>query len=206
MKKFFASLLLFLFLSTLSFSAYKERIIIQFDRMKKLPSHWWVFDNIKCHFEESTNPIAGKKFLRISGQAEDWYVGGCGAYIVEDCTGFNSIEFMIRGYGDDCGRIKIQLFDDDNNNAQIEQDKNFNPINDDRWEYELRVEWNGWEKYTINFDEFTDTNPGIGNDKFDPYKTWNSGGLVQMQLIFIAPTEKGKIYPGIGAVRLVNVE
>lgn len=196
MKKLIVFFLLLMTCFALGFTV-KEKVIENFNRMKKLPSHWWVFGDITPSFGQ----VDTNRFLKIIGVAKNWYVGGLGAYIVVDGTEYNTFEIDVKGNG----KIKVQLFDDDNNNDQIEQDDKFNPTYDDRWECEEAIDTDGcWEKVDLPLSDFNDMNPGIGNDVFDIDKNNGSGGLVQMQFIFIAPSEKGNVNINIDNIKLIN--
>ena len=108
---------------------------------------WWSFDQVML--SSSHNPAKGALSLSVKGKASDWYVGGMGTYIAkeeQDFSSFGSLEIDVYGFGPDSGKIKIELLEDDNGNWQIEQDpkKSFLPVFDDRFTYELVVDWIGW--------------------------------------------------------------
>ncbi|MFH2033896.1 MAG: hypothetical protein ABIJ26_04235 [Candidatus Margulisiibacteriota bacterium] len=151
---------------------------------------WWQFGALSLD--------AGKKALALQGVAGDYYVGGLGVYIASedrDFSSFNFLEMDVFGGGPDSGTIKIELYEDDNNNWQIEQDpkKSYAPIYDDRIAAEVPVTWVGWKHVRISLAEFKDTNPGTGDDAWNPGKDDLSGGLLQMQMIVVASSKTGKV-------------
>jgi hypothetical protein len=85
----------------------------------KKDSGWWSFDNL------SAKLVPGKDSryaLELKGIAREWYVGGIGKYINKDVGNYNTFDLDVYGTGKDSGIIKIELYDDDNGNNQIEQD------------------------------------------------------------------------------------
>jgi hypothetical protein len=124
-------------------------------------------------------------------------VGGIGTYIAKDKQDLSRAETLdldIYGYGPGSGTLKIELYDDDNGNWQIEQDpKTFNPIYDDRFTFELKIDWKGWKHVSLPLAEFVDTNDQAGDNVWNPQQKGGSGGLLQMQLISIAASKTGKI-------------
>lgn len=152
---------------------------------------WWVFDNV-------TLTITSDRKLKVSGKASDWYVGGMGTYLYSgerDLSQYQTLTMDVYGSGPDSGTVKIELYDDDNNNEQIEQDpkKGYTPVYDDRYVHELKVTWSGLKKVSIPFSEFVDNNPGQGDNVWNPQQKGGSSGLTQMQLIFMASSKTGKV-------------
>ncbi|OGC03407.1 hypothetical protein A2276_00625 [candidate division WOR-1 bacterium RIFOXYA12_FULL_43_27] len=158
---------------------------------------WWVFDNLKL--KSSGSPAKDALALDCSGRASDWYVGGMGAYLAKDeydFSSFNSLELSVFGFGPKSGTLKIELYEDDNGNWQIEQDpkKNYSPVFDDRFSYELKINWKGWKEVRIPLSDFTDTNPRAGDNVWNPQKLGKSGGLIQMQLYVLAASRNGSVH------------
>jgi hypothetical protein len=153
---------------------------------------WWSFDNLSMAL------ISGKESKRaveLKGFTRNWYVGGIGKYIGKDAGKYNTFDLDIYGTGKETATIKIELYDDDNGNWQIEQDpkNNYAPTKDDRFVYEMRIDWNGWKHISIPITDFADNNPGIGDDIWNPDQANGSGGLIQMQLIVNATKKVGKV-------------
>jgi len=157
---------------------------------------WWVFDG--AQLEAQRNMGKGDFSLKVKGVAREWYVGGMGTFLAkedQDLSRYTSIEMDIYGSGPDSGIVKIELYEDDNGNWQIEQDpsKAYAPIYDDRVMYEQKVDWDGWRHVSIAISDFKDTNPGVGDDVWNPEPLSGSGGLAQMQFILIATSKNGEV-------------
>lgn len=166
--------------------------------------NWWTFDRIQTSFPEAAEKRYGLYYLKVTGKAENYYVGGMGTYLGKDASMLDTWSMDVYGNGPASGTIKIQMFDDDNGNYQIEQDSKYEPLYDDRVEYELPVTWTGWQTVEIPFNKFVDTNPGIGDDIFNPDQKNGSGGLLQIQLIFLATSPTGNVNIGIDNIRLIK--
>lgn len=206
---------LFILLFIFIFSSYnlraEELIIENFEdgNFTEAPN-WWTFDSVKL--EIVSNPKDGPAslqnyWLKITGPARDWYLGGFGVELKIDGSKYDAVELDIFGTGSRSGRLKIELYDDDNNNQEIEQDeaKNYAPIFDDRWVYEQKVNWHGWRTITVPFSQFTDDNPGVGNDKFDPLQKDSSAGLVNFQLILIATSKTGSVDLSVDNIQFIKI-
>lgn len=170
----------------------------------QLGVNWWRFGNLQERIVVPDAAEVGPKVLMLDGVAAGWYVGGRGMYIGKDASTYQGLELWLFGNGVDSGKITIQLFEDDNGNAQVEQDHQYKSTHDDQFDYEIKVDWHGWKKVQIPFTAFKDVNPGIGNDQWDPFMLGGSAGLVQVQFIFVAASEKGAVHSGLGTIRLVK--
>lgn len=177
---------------------------------------WWTFD-IKTAKVVSNDGLAmggedaakniGKKSLLLNGDTTNWYVGGCGVYIAkenQDLSKYNSVVMDIYGNGEGSGTLKVELFDDDNNNWQVEQDRaqNFAPVHDDKLTYDVIVDWKGWKRVEILLDDFVDDNEGKGDDIWNPAQKDGSGGLLQIQFVCLAPKDKGTVNFNVDNVSL----
>jgi hypothetical protein len=169
------------------------------------PREWWTFDIQQAEAasnqaltagDQDVAGTVGRYSLLLKGPATNWYAGGCGTYIAreaQDLSEYDSFVLDIYGNGEGSGRIKIELFDDDNNNWQVEQDpaRNYAPIHDDKLVYDVPVDWRGWQRVSIPLDDFVDDNPGVGDDIWNPQQRNGSGGLLQVQFVCIASTDTG---------------
>jgi hypothetical protein len=166
---------------------------------------WWTFDSLDLTCE-TISQTDSQYSLKVSGKASNWYVGGMGAYLGTDASRYTSLQMDIYGNGPNSGKLKIELFDDDNNNAQVEQDpkKGFAPLFDDKWSYTLDIDWQGWKKVSILFSDFKDENPGVGDDVWNPTQQNSSGGLLQMQFIVTATKKDGLANFKIDNVKFVK--
>ena len=170
----------------------------------KSPRDWWTFDIKKAAIAENKALTGGESWdvgkysLALNGPAKNWYVGGCGTYIAkeaQDLSKYNTFSLDVFGRGAGSGTIKVELYDDDNNNWQIEQDqaKAYAPIYDDKWVYEVKVDWDGWKRVAIPIADFVDDNPNVGDDIWNPQQLNGSGGLLQLQFVCLATTDKGEV-------------
>ena len=163
---------------------------------------WWVFDKVKL-------TVTPDKKLLISGATNNWYVGGFGIYLAkenQDLSKYNSLDLDVYGTGPNSGILKIELYDDDNGNWQIEQNvsKGYAPIYDDRLVYELKVDWQGPKHISLPIEEFVDNNPEAGDNVWNPQQLGGSGGLLQMQFIIMATSKTGKVEMELDNIKLVE--
>jgi hypothetical protein len=194
MKKAVLASIIFLVFASASFG---EILIDNFadNNYTKNPV-WWTFGNLNLQVTKDST-------LSVVGKASDWYVGGIGTYIAGDGRDFATVNYLtmdVIGNGPDSGTLKVQLYDDDNGNWQVEQDKNFQSMYDDRFEAELKVDWKGLKKVSIPLSEFKDTNPNVGDNILNPGKINSSGGLLQMQIIAVASSKTGAVNLQIGNI------
>lgn len=170
------------------------------DQDLELNPAWWHFDKVEFSFvpnsQENISKL-GSHYLKVSGSTNDWYIGGMGTYLAIDVSQFKGITMAVNGFGPTSGRIKIELYDDDNGSNQLEQDSSFQPLFDDKFQYELTVNWTGWQQITIPFSKFVDMNPAVGNNKWD-------GKLVHLQLVFITSKQQGAVSMGIDNLSLIQ--
>ncbi len=214
MKKvllFFALAGFVVWTASIAFSATK--MIDNFEKNSDLKSpEWWKFDRVTVSVVK--NPPyrpgdrlarnCGKYSLNIKGNAVDWYCGGIGTYLGIDASMYTGLDMYVYGYGDGSGKIKIELYDDDKGSWETQYDKNWIPVKDDLWSFEQPVDWRGWKEVYIPFSTFTLSNPkrGDGVINFDQNK--GSGGLLQVQMIFIAPSKDGEVNLNIDNVSLMS--
>jgi hypothetical protein len=158
---------------------------------------WWAFGGVEAFVEQNNiselNGL-GNKSIRLRGYPKNWYIGGIGTHFTADMRPYNAMKLLVRGRGKSSGTLVIELYDDDNDNWIIEPHDfvEYKTKFDDKFVYTQQVNWLGWRVLIIPFDKFTDANPTIGDDKWNPYKIGNSGGLLQLQMIFSAG-EKDKV-------------
>jgi len=154
---------------------------------------WYVFDNtIPSMAQNSRLPdpdlnylkSLGKYSLQLRGATSNWYVGGIGAVLQSNVAGYDTFVLSVYGYGQYSGVLKIELYDDDNNNGEIEVDPKWLPLYDDRFIFEVPITWKGWRPVVLAIKDFKIE--GGGNKVFDP-------GLVKVQLIGIANSESGSV-------------
>ena len=164
-------------------------------------SDWWTFGNISLQLVSGKN---SRYALALTGSSRDWYIGGIGFYIGKDASKYGSLDMDVYGAGKDSGTLKIELYDDDNGNWQIEQypNKGYAPIKDDRFVHELKVDWNGFKHISIPFSEFVDNNPESGDNVWNPQQAGGSGGLTQMQFIVSSTSKTGAVNLALDNIEL----
>jgi len=176
-------------------------VIANFENGNITSPEWWKFDSVTVTIAKNAKLTAGDKkvskevgkySLNIKGKATNWYAGGCGTFVANpkiDFSKYSAIRIDVYGTGKDSGKMQVEVYDDDNGSGQLEQDKNKNyaPIADDKFSYQMPVDWKGWKRVVIPFNEFDDVNPGVGDDIWNP----GVGGLLQVQVIAISSKKVG---------------
>tara|TARA_A100001015_G_C15031744_1_gene733707 strand:+ start:2259 stop:2930 length:672 start_codon:yes stop_codon:yes gene_type:complete len=154
---------------------------------------WWTFDKvmIKSKQIEEKKSYSGNVSVVINGSSSNWYAGGVGVYLDEDASYFKTLKLVIYSPKYNSGSIRIELYDDDNNNkiVDIENDK---PSKDDLFIYDLNLVWKGWKVVTIPLDEFVDFNNDIGDNIWNPNQLYGSAGLIQMQMVILSSKLKSE--------------
>jgi hypothetical protein len=198
MRKRFAVVILAVLMLALAHSAYAASVFYDFEGGvdwvdSTSPNYWWQFtgtnDTLSSSVVSGSAP-QGANALRMQATDGDgdYYVGGVGHYAQLDWSGYDSFHVWIKG-DSSWGAINFELYEDDNANWSFEA------ASDDVWQaggydsgYWLPINWDGWQEVIIPFSSFTDKNPGIGNDIWDPsFNPDGSGGLLQINLIASAP-------------------
>jgi hypothetical protein len=160
-------------------------------------SKWFSFDNVKLGIFKNPKlktrdlvlESCGEYALKINGTARDWYVGGVGTNLAVDTSNYSRFQMDLFGSRPG-GKIKIELYEDDDLSGEIEQDAamGWKPTRDDIWEVEIPILGGGYTRYSIPFTAFTDSNPGVGNDAWG-----GTGSILRVQLIFIAASQEGSV-------------
>ena len=60
------------------------------------------------------------------------------------------------------------------------------PSKDDVFIYDLSINWEGWRVINIPVSDFVDSNPSVGDNKWNPSQLFGSAGLIQMQIIVMS--------------------
>ena len=174
---------------------------------------WWQFDDILLTVERNKpkskqeKKILGEKSLRVQGATKQWYYGGVGRYLGVDLLPYNAIKVVLYSSKANSALVRVQLFDDDNNNWRVDlnhtQEK---AVLDDVFEYNILMDWEGWRVVTIPVVDFKDSNPTVGDNIWNPYYTGSSGGMLQMQFMFFSPKEQESTLDiRIDAIKFVKI-
>ena len=171
---------------------------------------WWVFNNLLLYttvnpLEEGAPSYIGGKSLQFNGKAQSHYVGGCGRYLNIPGNLYSGLKMYIYGNGPDSGILITELYDDDNDNMQIEVDPDMpsQTLYDDKFIYSLPIDWYGWKTVVIDLEKFKDENKNIGDDIWNPSQTLDgSGGLLQMQFVVLSQMEDGDVNFKIDSIKL----
>ena len=155
---------------------------------------WWTFDKVVLKTTENTpskTHYIEKISLEISGASSNWYAGGFGTYLNEDASYYNTLKLVIYSPKINSGAIRIELYDDDNNNKVIDiNDETGLPSKDDLFIYDLNVIWEGWKVVSIPITEFIDFNNDIGDNIWNPNQNYGSSGLTQIQIVVLSSKVK----------------
>ncbi len=157
---------------------------------------WWTFDKvlIKPVNNENNEKIFIENIsLEISASSNNWYAGGLGTYLNEDASFFKTLKLVIFSPKLNSGAIRIELYDDDNNNKIVDiNEENNAPSKDDLFIYDINLTWAGWKVVSIPIIDFVDFNPEVGDNTWNPNKKYGSSGLVQMQLVILSSKFKSE--------------
>ncbi len=165
------------------------------DKDLKRFREWWTFDKIiiksKENEKDEKKSYVGNIAISVSGSSSNWYAGGLGTYLDEDAHFFKTLKLVIYSPKINSGSIRIELYDDDNNNkiVDIENDK---PSKDDLFIYDLNLVWKGWKVVSIPLEDFVDFNNDVGDNIWNPNQLYGSAGLVQMQLVILSSKFKSE--------------
>lgn len=208
-RAFLAPFLVFIFAQTLVQAQASFFLIDNFEPGRA--DKWYSFG--KAQMTVTLNPTVegndsiaeswGEYALAVKGQATNWYVGGIGTDLALDASQFSRLQVDIKGsrHG---GKLKIELFDDDNGNTALEQDSqhDWQATKDDKWVAELPILGEGITRVSIPFTAFRLENPGAGNGIWDPGYLEGSGGLLKIQLILLGTTPEGEVAATIDNILL----
>jgi hypothetical protein len=174
---------------------------------------WYRFGEAKLAVEQNPTPEAqgrdvitescGVYLLKLRSRAANWFAGGIGTDLNADASAFSRLQMDIYG-SDKRGKIKIELFDDDNNNFSLEQDptRDWLATKDDKWVAEVPILGKGFTRVSIPFSAFKLENPGSGDGTWNPDQKNGSGGLLKMQLILLTDKPEGEVEVGIDNILL----
>lgn len=172
---------------------------------------WWYFGNLNMSVVDNgertkQTQFNGNKSLHVIANTASYYGGGIGTYLGIDTRRFDSLKLLIFGNGEHSGKIQIELYDDDNGNWKVEQNPHYpsDTAYDDKFTYTLNVDWTGWKVAIVPLSAFVDDNPNIGDNTWNPYQDEKSGGLLQIQLIFLSSQESERTEIKIDELKFFN--
>lgn len=169
---------------------------------------WYRFGEAKMTVERNPSLEAGARdaiaescgeyALKLKSRSVNWFAGGIGTDLNVDASGFTRLQLDICG-SDKRGKIKIEVFDDDNNNLALEQDaaKDWLATKDDKWVAEVPILGKGFTRISIPFSAFKLENPGSGDGVWNPDQRNGSGGLLKVQLILLTDKPEGEVETSI---------
>ncbi|MFH1541747.1 MAG: hypothetical protein ABIE84_01500 [bacterium] len=204
MKKLGLTICLVLLTTTMTWSQFSFHLIDNFEGgTLSSGTKWWRFGDLKIKIAENKetdsrdliSESCGVYSLNMSGQTNDWYIGGIGADLQVSAERFSRFQIDVSGNNKYSGKLIVEFFDDDNYNYSIEQDpqNNYEAVYDDKWVVELPVLGSGFSRYSVPFTAFRDANPGVGDDIWNPEQAGGSGGLLKMQLVAISGDKASKV-------------
>ena len=148
--------------------------------------------NVTSEVRDTVAESCGDYSLKLKGASDNWYVGGIGTDLKVDASPFSRLQLDV--YGSDAGaKLKIELYEDDNNNDMVEQDqaRNWLATKDDEWVAEVPVLGKGFTRISIPFTAFKLANPGSGDGIWNPGQQNGSGGLLKIQMVLLTNEQKG---------------
>ena len=169
---------------------------------------WEFFGNINYEIKKNKSNIKwlGKHTLRVTGQGKSFYIAGTTIYLNKDISDYHTLKFTAKNNVKQTSMIQIELYDDDNNNKYIEVAKT-NPdilTKDDKFVYKLDIQGKEWEVLYIPLNAFRDANMTVGDNVWNPQTTNNSGGLVQIQFLFISENKNAEIDMEIDNIKFLS--
>lgn len=164
---------------------------------------WYRFGEARMAVERNASAEAGKDTiaescgefsLKLKGRSNNWFAGGIGTDLNVDASPFTRLQMDV--YGSEArGKIKIEIFDDDNRNFSLEQDpaRDWLATKDDKWVAEIPILGKGFTRISVPFSAFKLENPGFGDGIWNPDQKEGSGGLLKIQLILITDKPEGDV-------------
>jgi hypothetical protein len=186
-----------IFISKNSYALQPTKIIDNFESSNS-KANWWVFGNAQISIRENSEQLKGEfgnYSLGVETVASDWYGGGFGRDLPPSANRGSNQYFCIDVWGDGTKTniIAIKLVDDDNDNNVAEDDIDKSLLYDDEWTYKRIINWKGWKRLKIDLNRFEDSNPGIGDDIWNPQQTSRSQGILKINIICLSKEQNGSV-------------
>jgi hypothetical protein len=189
-------------LSGISSAQFSFYLIDNFESGKA--DKWYRFGEVRMAVEKNPSLEAGAKdviaescgefSLKLKGRANNWFAGGIGTDMNVDASPFTRLQLDAYGSAER-GKIKIEVFDDDNRNFALEQDpsRDWLATKDDKWVAEIPILGKGFTRISVPFSAFKLENPGFGDGVWNPDQKDGSGGLLKVQLILLTDKPEGDV-------------
>ena len=203
----------FLLLSGISSAKFSFYLIDNFESGRA--DKWYRFGEVRMSAEKNPSLEAGAKdliaescgefSLKLKGRANNWFAGGIGTDMNVDASPFTRLQ--IDAYGSaERGKIKIEVFDDDNRNFALEQDpsRDWLATKDDKWVAEVPILGKGFTRISVPFSAFKLENPGFGDGVWNPDQKDGSGGLLKIQLILLTDKPEGDVEVNVDNLLLAD--
>ncbi len=171
---------------------------------------WWAFGDLDVYIKENdrTQLVGLEQFSMVlkGRRRSPKIVGGVGTFFGVDMRPYDAIKLPIKGYGKHSGIIMLELYDDDSNDWEItpHPEDPSRVVYDDKFVYNIVVDWEGWRVVIVSLDSFKDANPLFGDNIWNPYHTGTSGGLLQLQLLLFATDDKKNPMIMIDTIKFFN--
>eukprot|EP01047_Picozoa_sp_COSAG01_P023927 COSAG01_NODE_1461_length_10242_cov_4.896283_4_plen_249_part_00 len=142
-----------------------------------------------------------KKLIKISSKNQKksriLETGMLTYFLNIDAEPYQALQIKIKNNSANICKMQIELFDDDNNNKVIEVYKKQPHIlsQDDKFIYTEELKNNTWETLICPINTFYDNNKNTGDNIWNPNQNEESGGLIQMQILFISEKKADNTKP-----------
>ncbi|OGI07378.1 MAG: hypothetical protein A2Y40_10895, partial [Candidatus Margulisbacteria bacterium GWF2_35_9] len=113
----------------------------------------------------SNEGSTGNYSLKATNHATNYYGGYMSAYVGDKDTNwaaYNYVHLVINNQGKKGDKLKIEIFDNDNNNYEINTGAGL--LGDDKFAYEFSIPNNQWKDIYIPYSVFTDINSATGDN------------------------------------------
>jgi hypothetical protein len=159
--------------------------------------------SLEAGVQDTIADSCGDYSLWLKGKATSWYAGGIGTDLYAESSAFSRFQIDVYGSGTG-GKIRVELFDDDNGNYSLEQDpsRNWLATKDDKWVAEVPILNKGFTRVSIPFSAFKLENPGSGDGTWNPDHKNGSGGLLKVQFVLLTDQATGEVSAGIDNILL----
>ncbi|MEK9656877.1 MAG: hypothetical protein VW378_00675 [bacterium] len=176
---------------------------------KSFKKNWKTFGDLKSNIiinNKNKYKWLSKNALHLYGKKRKFFIGGIANFLKTDASTYKTLKISLINKSKKPFQLKIELYDDDNNNHVIELNKTlpYLPSHDDKFVYDQTISKKGLNILYIPLNLFIDMNPMVGDNKWNPNHKNKSGGLIQAQFIFIQEEEHAEIDIEIDNIKLLK--